>query len=498
MKLNRKSFGVKLWLYFILFSAIIFGALWLLQTVFLQSFYNRMAIRNVENAADQILAQRDFADIEGVIDDLAYDNSLLVFLTDRQGTVFYSADEYSYSYKKYESHRPEDGSGGNPYWDKDQPLNWQIGAFRNLPDDYGAFLKLLGDSPDGRIGYQLEDQTAYICGAVLPASGANSNLLGGQEVVLYISAPLGAVSAAVNILRIQLIWVTLASLVVGLVIAFFIARRFARPVSAITRQAKRMADGDFEVTFETGFCSELDELSDTLGQTAVQLSQAESFRRAFLANVSHDLRTPLTMIRGYAEMVRDISWEDSGQREADLSIIIRESDRLTGLVNEILDYSALQAGKQASVPEEFDMSETVQSVISQFEPWCRQEHYRIETAIAPGLSVTGDRTQLERVLYNLIDNALCHTGDSRRIQIVLTDAGNAARIEVRDWGNGILSDELPHIWERYVTAKKRRQTGSVSGLGLAIAKEILLLHKARFGVESNIGQGSLFWFEISY
>ena len=107
-----------------------------------------------------------------------------------------------------------------------------------------------------------------------------------------------------------------------------------------------MAGGDFKRGFEKGFCSELDELSDTLDQTAFDLAQAENFRQELLANVSHDLRTPLTMIKGYAEMVRDISWEDEEKREADLAIIIREVDRLTGLVNEILEYSALQAGEQ--------------------------------------------------------------------------------------------------------------------------------------------------------
>lgn len=334
---------MKLWLYFILFAAIIFVALWLLQTVFLQNFYNGMAIQNVERVAAQIAEQRDSDNLADTIDNFAYNESLLIFLTDWQGNVFYSADEHSSIYETNRTWHTSDNSGDNPYRDPDEQLSWQTGAFRNLPQGYVDLLQQLFSSEDGEIGYTLENNTAYVYGTVLPASGTTSGLLGGNEAVLYISMPLGAVGATVSILRVQLVWVTIASLVIGFVIAFFILRRFARPVSAISTQAKRMAGGDFDGGFEKGFCLELDELAETLDHTAADLARAENSRRELLANVSHDLRTPLTMIKGYAEIVREISWEDEEKRDMDLSIIIREADRLTGLVNDILEYSALQS-----------------------------------------------------------------------------------------------------------------------------------------------------------
>lgn len=496
MKFDLKSFGMKLWLYFILFAAIIFGALWLLQTVFLQNFYNGMVIQNIEKVAAQIADQRASPDLDSIIDNLTYNNSLLIFLTDWQGNVLYTSDEHSYIYQKNRNWHISNSVKDNPYRNTDELLNWQIGAFRNLPQDYDTFLQILSESDAGHVGYQLENGAAYVYGMVFQKSGATTNLLGDEETVLYISTPLDAVNATVGILRVQLVWVTIASFIVGFVIAFFISRRFAQPVSAISTQAKRMADGNFEGIFEKGFCSELDELSDTLGQTAIDLARAENFRREFLANVSHDLRTPLTMIKGYAEILRDISWEDEEKREADLEIVIREADRLTELVNEILEYSALRSEKQISEFTDVDLSSTAQYVVGQFRPLCERNGYYIETLIEPSELVCGNKEQLARVLYNLIDNAIRHTGDSKKIQIVLKNFTTAVRIEVRDYGNGVSQDELPHIWDRYFASKQRRHDGNGSGLGLAIAKEILLAHKARFGVESENGQGSIFWFEL--
>lgn len=496
MKLRLKSFGMKLWLCFALFSAIIFVALWLLQTVFLQSFYNGMAIQNVQKVAAQIAEQRDSEDLESAIDNFALNDSLLIFLTDWQGNVIYSADQNSFVYQENRTWHTSENGNDNPYRNPDEMLNWQVGAFHNLPQGYDEFLQQLLASDDDHVGYTLENDTAYIYGMKLSASGAAAGLLGGKEAVLYISMPLGAVGAAVAILRLQLVWVTLVSLVIGFVIAYFLSRRFARPVSSISAQAKRMANGNFDGDFEKGFCLELDELSDTLGQTADALAQAENYRRELLANVSHDLRTPLTMIRGYAESVRDITWEDHEKRETDLTIIIREADRLTGLVNDILDYSALQAADQSVEWENVDISSAAQNVMKQFEPLCMRDSYTIEAFIEPERWVRGNKKQLVRVLYNLIDNAIQHAGSSRKIQIVVKDLGKSIRIEVRDYGKGIRQDELPYVWDRYFTSKQRQRSGGGSGLGLAIAKEILLAHKAEFGVENESRQGCLFWFAL--
>ncbi len=476
---RRKSFGVKLWLWFVVFAAAIFLVLWLLQTVFLQRFYNGMAIRNAERAVGEITAHEADPDFYEVIDEIAVSNSLLVFVTDADGNVTYSADEYQ---RLYSGTKHTDTGTDNPYRAGDV-MNWEKGALRNLPYSYASLLAKLKETGSNRVGFVTEDGAAYVTGVVLD-----------DGCILSVSMPLGTVGGTVGILRVQLVWVSALSLLLGFVLAWGISKRFEKPVAQIAASAKEIAAGNFRPALPKGFCAELDELSDALGETALRLEKAQNAQREFLANVSHDLRTPLTMIRGYAEMVKEISWSDTEKREKDLDIIMREADRLTALVNEILEFSAMQADSLAKEYEVIDLSRAVRDVIEQFAPFCAQNGYVMETEIADGVSVRADETQIKRVLYNFIDNAANHTGESKTVKVSLTAKNGSARFAVTDFGNGIPKEDLPYIWERYYTARNRKNKVVVSGLGLSIAKEILTAHQAEFGVENQ--GGCTFWFVL--
>jgi signal transduction histidine kinase len=350
------------------------------------------------------------------------------------------------------------------------------------------FIERLFQSEDGRVSYTESSNRfqgkSLVYGVSLP------------NMILYISTPLDPVNATTDILRTQLVYVTAASLFFSLIIAFFIARKFSRPVSAISRQASKLAQGDFNISFDKGFCSELNELSSTLDHTAVELSKVEKLRRDLLANISHDLRTPLTMIKAYTEMIRDISGGNKEKREAHLTVITREADRLTGLVNDILDISLLQSGNETAQFINLNVSKLVKTVLAQFQPVCAHEDYTMQTFVEPDQYIMGDEKKLTQVLYNLIGNAINYIGDDKTIVIRLSDLGGHIRFEVADHGDGISEEELPLIWDRYYKSKEHKRTKVGTGLGLSIAKEILQLHHAHFGVDSGIGQGSVFWFEI--
>ena len=311
---------------------------------------------------------------------------------------------------------------------------------------------------------------------------------------MYVSTTLDAVGAAASIIRIQLLWVSVLSIVIAAMLSYLISKRFAKPVAMLSQQAKTLGDDNITFAFEKGFCSEIDELEDTLISTNEKLKNAKTYQQELLANVSHDLRTPLTMIRGYAESIQDYG-DDAEQRNADSEIIIRETDRLNALVNEILEYSELKSENRQDHFEIVYMSTLVKSVIRQFEPLFQSKGGVIEEIVTEDISMNGDQRLLERVVYNLIDNAIRHTGDSNKITVTLTRENDRIRLTVRDYGDGIPAEQLPHIWERYYTYRQRNKQG-VSGLGLAIVKQIVSIHGGNCSVQSKVGSGSCFVVEF--
>ncbi|MDR0917463.1 MAG: HAMP domain-containing histidine kinase [Oscillospiraceae bacterium] len=469
---KTKPVAVKLWLYFTLFAAVIMTMLWLMQIVLLQSFYVRMKTSDVKQTAADIAAAYGRADFELTVDRLTFRNSILVFVTDTDGSVLYSSDEH--------------GSGGPGGFGGAGGIGAQPprGNPRPLPEGYGEFLRRLA-AGGGEVSYT--DTNSRLGGKSLVYGTVHGGL------VLYISTPLEPLNATTAILRTQLVYVTIASLLISLVIAFFIARKFSRPISRISEQAATLAGGGSDVTFDKGFCAELDELSATLDDTAAQLARVETLRRELLANISHDLRTPLTMIKAYSEMIRDISGEKREKREEHLAVITRESDRLSVLVDDILDLSAIQAGGDTLNRTNLNLSETVRRTLAQFAPLCERENIAVTAEVEPDQYALADEKRLTQVLYNLIGNAIAHVGADRAIAVRLSDLGGAVRFEVTDNGDGIAPEDLPLIWDRYYTSKER---GGTSGLGLSIAKSVLEAHGARYGAVSAVGQGSTFWFEV--
>lgn len=489
-----KSFKIKLWLYFVLFTAIVFSVLWLLQTVFLQSFYNAMLIHNTKSAARQIIDNSDQPNINQLIDSLTHDNAFLVYITDAEGTIYYSADEYREEHNRLHplpDKLPEQGKGDSQMTEE-LPLNalkgdHHFGGYRSLPVRYDAFLQMLSESESGVVEYSTD--SLYVYGTYIQYYGEEDPL------ILYISVTIDTVGPSVTIISIMLVWVTILSILIGFVLSWFIAKRFARPVDDLTDKAKRLGDTNYSADFRKGFCSELDELSDTLDSTNEKLHQARDFQMELMANVSHDLRTPLTMIKGYAEMIRDISWADEEQCRSDLNVIIKETDRLTALVNEILEYSELQTEDTGADFEPVNLSALVQRAADSFAVLYKPDKLTVDTDIQASVYVMGKASRLERALYNLLDNAARHTGDSKTVRIVLHTEAHRAIVSVTDFGKGIPLSEQAHIWDRYYTSRQRGGKG-VSGLGLAIVKQIVTHHKGTCTVRSTEGQGSTFSIDL--
>jgi len=275
-----------------------------------------------------------------------------------------------------------------------------------------------------------------------------------------------------------------------------LSKRLSKPISDITRSAKMLEIGNYGVKFVKGDYREINELASVLNSTAVTLSKSDELRRDLLANVSHDLRTPLTIIKSYAEMIRDISGKDDAKREVHTNIIVDETNRLSMLVNDILDLSKLESGEGVYENERFSLSRVAEASLDGFKAF-EEDGYTFEVDIADDLYVMGDYRRIKSVIYNLIINAVNYTGDDKKVIISLKKSGNTALFEVTDTGKGIAEEDIPKVWQRYYRSSnthKRNVLGS--GLGLSIVKMILSAHDADFGVNSKIDEGSTFWFTM--
>lgn len=481
MKLSKNSIGIKLWKYFAMLSMVTLALLWLLQTVFLQSFYDWMQLENMKRAAGEIAENMEKEGDYHIVDRIAYENSMQVILTDMDGNILCRVDEYSPTYAQEQESQEEET----------KKQSWQIGKYRNLPKGYASFLQGLLESPGGYVSFTPATEIGgshLVYGKLIHC--------GDKTVALYMNTPMGAVQPTVKILRTILFAVTGLLLFVGFILAFFFAKRFTKPVLAICAQAGKLTGAGEDAAFEKGFCAELDALSDSLDAAAKSLSRLEKSRRELLANITHDLKTPLTLIGGYAEKIEDLSWKNKEECQSDAAVIKREAKRLTLLVNDILDYSVLQSNCAAFDFQPVHLSELAQKVSFQFRVVCERQGILMERRIEPGLMAMADEQRISQVFYNLIANAITHVGEDQVVGVLAYRKEQNVRVEIYDHGQGIPKADIPYIWDRYFTSRERRRSEHGTGLGLSIVKEILNAHASRYGVISENRAGACFWFEL--
>ena len=318
---------------------------------------------------------------------------------------------------------------------------------------------------------------------------------GGDSAVVFLNCSSAPVSSTVEALKIQLIWITIITLFLAVSLAGFIAWRVSAPILDVNREAKALAANKYNGDAVRGGYREIDELSETLMQASQELTKAERMQKELIANISHDLRTPLTLIEGYTEMMRDIPDENTSEN---MQVVIDETHRLSTLVTDLLELSRFSTGRQQLTFIQFDLGAAVTETVERVEKLYGADGYRIvyEPPVDE-VMIDGDKTRILQVIYNLIGNAVNYTGDDKTVTVTMEVRDGIVRVSVTDTGEGISEQDLPLIWDRYYKVDKTHRRGvGGSGLGLSIVKEILLLHNARFGVSSTVGNGSTFWFEL--
>jgi signal transduction histidine kinase len=315
-----------------------------------------------------------------------------------------------------------------------------------------------------------------------------------SEYLIVQRTNLMPISSMVKTLQSQSLRIAVILSLLALLMAAFMSRLITKPIVKMNEAAKQLALGRYDANFSGDGYREIDELADTLNYASSELAKTNHLQKELISNISHDLRTPLTMIKGYGEVMRDIPGENTPEN---IQIIIDETSRLSELVNDMLDLSRIQAGTRAPQFMRFSLTETVRATMSRYERLMMQEGYRIEFLAQEDAEVIADRGMILQVIYNLINNAINYTGEDRWVSVRQEVTRRHVRVRVLDSGEGIPEDQLSKIWERYYKVDKVHKRATVgTGLGLSIVREILELHHAAYGVESTLGNGSEFWFEL--
>ncbi len=454
-----------IWAYFAVFTVVMLLLIWFFQVFTLDRYYELSTKQNIVDASKVIAHSitkygRDAT--EYMVQDYANRNKMAIAVTDRNGNVIAVSDFM----------------GGYSVITADN--GFRLFEYRN---------RVLKSSTSTIMETRVNERfgtTEILYGALVP----------GTTYMIFINAAVEPIDSTVEIIKEQLIYISVLVLCAALWVSLLLSKRLSTPISNITHGATRLAKGDYSANFEGGHYEEIDELADTLNFAADEISKVENLRNDLIANVSHDLRTPLTMIKAYSEMIRDLSGENPVKRNEHLGVIIDEADRLSELVNSMLELSKLQTGNTQLKLSDFSLADMMQGRLSRYHHMSERDGCSCAYASGGDCVLRADYGKLEQVMFNFVNNAVNYSGESRRIILRTHIYEKSVRIEVQDFGKGIEKEKLPLIFDRYYRDERTKRDVVGSGLGLSIVKEILRLHKSKYGVQSEIGKGSTFWFEI--
>lgn len=478
-----RSVRFQTWVYFFLLTVIMLFLLWMVQILFLRSAYGRLKKQEVQKLGYDIShkypGRAGNPEYDSLLQQIAANNDMVI-------VVFRTVDAEKTEDVKFSAEYVA-GTVDKDFMVLDNPgiiMNWEV-FYPHVRDN-------------GKVSFSVKSKqsTFFVHGERLIAPKP----IGGEKtedgVYMYICSPMEMYDGTVDIMTNQMIIVTLLCLALSIVVSYFVSGHITKPLTEFSRTAEKLGKGDYSVRFEGNGYTEIDTLADTLNYATDEIGKTEQMRRDFLANVSHDLRTPLTMVKAYAEMIRDISGSDEVKRNKHSSVIIEEADRLTALVNDILNLSKLQSGTETIELGEVDMRALTVTVLERFDVYASRDGYIFDFVSSGDCTAVGDSRRLEQVIYNLVGNALNYTGENKTVRIAVERREDNVHVSVRDYGKGIAPEELDKVWERYYRANQHRRTVVGSGLGLSIVKSILSSHKARYGVSSEVGEGTEFWFEL--
>lgn len=434
MKITKElSLKWKIFRFLIGFCALLLLILWIFQTLLLNDMYKSIRRHEINNAIELVSKNIESPNLSQLLKELEQKNEILVFPKD-------------------EFHKPPEliPNTPNPNFEKHPPE---------------AIVK--------DIEFKLKD---------------------GKTVIYVFSAIITPVGATIQTLRYQLYFITIIMIVLSVGLALIISKKIAKPIEDINKSAKELSFGNYDTLFTgTGFL-EIKELSNTLNKAAFELGKVDALRKELIANISHDLRTPLSLIYSYAEIMNDFPSEITQEQT---QIIMDETQRLSSLVHDILQVSKIENGIYSITKAEFNLTETIKNIIFNTQKLIENQGFIIEFNPKEEVFIIADEIKIIQAFYNLLINAINYSTDEKKVLIRQINTKSTIKIEIIDYGIGISPEDKPYIWDRYYkTIKTHNRAITGSGLGLSIVKKLIYLHNGICGVDSEKEKGSTFWFEI--
>lgn len=484
MKLTEKKLSLRVYLSlaFLIFSLVLIAVMWLFQSVLFDAVYRTIEAAQVERCASSIIRNIKNEDLGSIVKEIEVQNDMDISI--------YIVYPFRDGRRLDPVYIPHDFTSSRTLTDYDTVEEYYRKAVMNGGKVVEKNVDENPNKPNGQKGPHppLETNSSELMTCAQLTNTRNVHHL------VIVESDIAPDTSVVSTLKIQFIIMTIFIILISVFIAITTSHYVSKPIHNTTKKAKLLAQQNYDLTFSGGNYKELCELNDTLTYSAQELKKLDELRRELIANISHDLRTPLTMITGYSEVMRDIPGENSPEN---IQIVIDEANRLSQLVNDLLDISKLESGAVAMQNTTLSLTQCIKDIFKRYTKLTEQGGYDIQFEYESDVYIYADELRISQVLYNLINNAINYAGDDKTIIVRQTVTDNEVCIEVIDHGVGIEEDKLPYIWDRYYKVDKEHKQAVVgTGLGLSIVKNILKQYDSKYGVKSALGQGSTFWFTM--
>ena len=446
----------------LLFVVAVLGFVYLFQTSFLDSFYIRNKINTLQSVTDEVSQYVGLQGMNNVLDQVGMSNEVCV-------RVVSNNDTYNYE-------------GACSLRNIDRMTINMIAS-----ETIEAGNEKLFDDFNYQRPFASNPEKIYIYTRMME--------INNELVMIMTSTSITPLNATISTLKSQYVIIALTVIGMSILLALLISRFILKPIKQINDESFNLSKGTYDGTHIKTSSEEFNQLNNTLMNANEDILKADKAKKELLGNVSHDLRTPLTMIVGYGEMIRDLPDENN---EENINIIIDEAKRLSTLVDDLIDISKFEDSGIDLDLKEISLKDLLVSVYHQYEKYCKAQNIDFKLENQDDAMIVIDEKRIRQVLYNFINNALNYNNSDKQIIILGEEKIEGGyRIYVYDNGIGIKQEDVDNIWDRYYKVDKQHKRHHIgSGIGLSLSKEILEAHNLNYGVESKYQEYSKFYFDV--